>query len=276
MSHFDITIITLTNKRLTINVNSNDTIKELREKINREAGDESGYNNIILEGKALSNSKTIDESNIKKGSIIYIVLPRRGRFHKYFGDKSFDIFIDFMNGEKIKFNINPHTYFNDFLKDIMIKYYELFPELKLTEDIQIYNPQLINNDKILNYSEYIRDYYNNAIEIGDFIKENNTIRLILDSDLTVISHRDLIILTYTKILRNIKKFPLLKNTSITNLSQQIDEITISKIENTLRDKKILILLLVIIINNEESDIYDNNINYINELKKRINALFSLS
>jgi hypothetical protein len=75
---FQIFCKTLTGKTITIGVDPDTTIKELKEKVNRLEDIPVGQQRMIFAGKLLCNIYTLREYNIQRESTIHLVLRMRG------------------------------------------------------------------------------------------------------------------------------------------------------------------------------------------------------
>ena len=88
-----ITIKTLTNESMEIELEQNDTIKKIKEKIQELKGFQIFQQILILGGQLLEDHETLAHYNIEEGTVLQLALKKR-------------------------------VYFDDNLKDVMIKYYE--------------------------------------------------------------------------------------------------------------------------------------------------------
>ena len=88
-----ITIKTLTNESMEIELEQNDTIKKIKEKIQELKGFQIFQQILILGGQLLEDNETLAHYNIEEGTVLQLALKKR-------------------------------VYFDDNLKDVMIKFYE--------------------------------------------------------------------------------------------------------------------------------------------------------
>jgi len=73
-----IKVKTLTGKEIELDLESNDKVERIKERIEEKEGIPPQQQRLIYGGKQMSDEKTAKEFNLEGGSVIHLVLALRG------------------------------------------------------------------------------------------------------------------------------------------------------------------------------------------------------
>ncbi|KAI9355381.1 ubiquitin-related domain-containing protein [Zopfochytrium polystomum] len=73
-----IKVKTLTGKEIEIDIEPNDKISRIKERVEEKEGIHPEQQRLIFGGKQMNDTKTVAEYNIEGGSVLHLVLALRG------------------------------------------------------------------------------------------------------------------------------------------------------------------------------------------------------
>ncbi|KAI8826380.1 ubiquitin-related domain-containing protein [Chytriomyces cf. hyalinus JEL632] len=73
-----IKVKTLTGKEIEIDIESNDTVARIKERVEEKEGIPPAQQRLIFGGKQMNDEKTATDYSIEGGSVLHLVLALRG------------------------------------------------------------------------------------------------------------------------------------------------------------------------------------------------------
>lgn len=129
---------TLTGRTMTLNVEANDTIQEVKRRITEKEGIPVSEQRLIFGGKNLESERTIADYNIQKESTIHLILRLRG---------GMQVFVKTLTGRTMTVDVEATDSIASIKEKIMNK-----------EGIPVTEQRLIFGGKQLENEKNIADY----------------------------------------------------------------------------------------------------------------------